>query len=233
MLRQYRGVRSLGMLVFLFVIGGCKPHPVVLNPETMARIEMETVREWVAELAPASATRYDVRWTYQTQLGALRGQAALRVEPPDSLRFDYRGPFGRSGAAFLVDENLIWAAPEAEVESLIQAVPLFWAAIGLPRDPPPGTSIFGSETEDGRRWRYTVGTDSLRYYVARSPQVRFLAEIRQTERVLGHVEVNYDDQTHLPTRATLTFPETASIFIMDVVSIDTTVSLSADVWKRP
>ncbi len=230
---EYRAAWSIGLPVALVALGGCRPQPIVVSPETLARVDMETVREWVAELAPPSATRYDLRWTFQTQRGAVRGQAALRVEPPDSLRFDYRGPFGRSGAAFLVDRDLIWAVPEGEVERLFQIVPLFWAALGLPRDPPSGTRIFGSEAEDGRRWRYGVGRDTLEYYVARTPHLRFLAVMRQLDAVLGHVEVNFDEQTHLPTKATLTFPETASVLILDVASIDTSVALSENVWKRP
>jgi hypothetical protein len=199
----------------------------------MARIDMQTVREWVVGLAPPCATRYDLRWTFQTQRGAVRGQAALRVEPPDSLRFDYRGPFGRSGAAFLVDEDVVWAVPEEEVGALIQAIPLFWAALGMPRDPPAGTSIFGVEAQGNRRWRYGVNGDTLEYSVAVTPPFRFLASMRRFDKVVGHVEVDYDDQTHLPKKATLTFPETASVFILDVASIDTTVMHSADVWKRP
>ena len=174
-----------------------------------------------------------MRWTFQTQQGAVRGQAAVRIAPPDTLRFDYRGPFGRSGAAFLVDEDLVWAEPEGEVELLIQAIPLFWAALGLPRDPPQGSSIFGIETEGNRRWQYGVNGDTLAYAVRTMPERRFLASMRRLDDVLGHVEVNYDAQTNLPTKVTLTFPETASRFLMDVTSIDTTVTFSADVWKRP
>jgi hypothetical protein len=131
------------------------------------------------------------------------------------------------------DNEFVWAEPEEDVEMLIPAVPLFWAALGLPRDPPIGTDIYGIETAEGRSWRYGVGGDTLEYHVARVPQLRFLAEMRQFDNVLGRVEVNYDDQTRLPTRATLTFPETASLFVLDVTDIDTTITLTADVWKRP
>ncbi len=221
------------LVLALVFVAGCRTQPGALSPNSMARVEMETVREWAAEIAPPQATRYDMRWTFQTQRGAVRGQAALRVEPPDSLRFDYRGPFGRAGAAFIVDNELVWAEPEEDVETLIQAVPLFWAALGLPRDPPVGTEIFGIETAEGRSWRYGVGSDTMEYHVVRAPRVRFLAEMRQIDEVLGRVEVNYDDETSLPTRATLTFPKTASLFVLDVTKIDTTVALNADVWKRP
>ncbi|MFC1639636.1 hypothetical protein ACFL3B_02610 [Gemmatimonadota bacterium] len=228
-----RPIRVLGLSVVLAFVGGCRPQPISFGPEAMAPIDMATVRGWVAGLAPSPATRYDLRWTFQTQQGAVRGQAALRVVPPDSLRFDYRGPFGRSGAAFLVDEDLVWAVPEGEVELLIQAIPLFWAALGFPRTPPAGSGIFGVETEGSRRWQYGVNGDTLAYAVNSIPERRFLASMRQLDDVLGHVEVNYDAQTNLPTKVTLTFPQTASRFLMDVASIDTTVTFSADVWKRP
>jgi hypothetical protein len=199
----------------------------------MDPIDMTTVREWVAGLAPSKATRYDLRWTFQTQQGAVRGQAALRVAPPDSLRFDYRGPFGRSGAAFLVDQDLVWAVPEDEVELLIQAFPLFWAALGLPRTPPPGATILGVETEGSRRWQYGVNGDTLGYVVTSTPERKFFAAMRRLDDVLGHVEVNYDAETGLPSKVILTFPETASVFLMDVTGVDTTVTFSDDVWKRP
>ena len=231
--RRCGPVRLLGVVFFLAAVGGCRLQPSSLGPEAVTPIDMETVREWVTGLASPHATRYDLRWTFQTQRGAVRGQAALRVEPPDSLRFDYRGPFGRSGAAFLVDDDLVWAVPEGELETLIQAVPLFWAALGLPRSPPPGTSIFGVEIEGSRRWRYGVGGDTLEYVVTSTPPFRFFASMRRFGDVLGHVEVDYDDQTHSPTKVTMTFPQTASVFILDVVRIDTTVALSADVWERP
>ena len=231
--RPWRPVRLLGVFVVLAAVSGCRPQPTSFGPEAMEPIDMATVREWVAGLAPSTATRYDLRWTFQTQQGAVRGQAALRIVPPDTLRFDYRGPFGRSGAAFLVDDDLIWAVPEGEVELLIQAAPLFWAALGLPRTPPAGSDIFGVETEGSRRWQYGVNGDTLAYVVSSIPERRFLASMRQLDDVLGHVEVNYDAQTNLPAKVTLTFPETASRFLMDVASIDTTATFSADVWKRP
>lgn len=232
-IRYSRMLRLIGCISVLAAISGCRPQAPSFGPEAMAPIDMTTVREWVTGLAPSPATRYDLRWTFQTQQGAIRGQAALRVAPPDTLRFDYRAPFGRSGAAFLVDEDLVWAVPEGEVEVLIQAIPLFWAALGLPRTPPEGSDIFGIETEDRRRWQYGVNGDTLAYSVVTAPERRFLASMRRMDDVLGHVEVNYDAQTDLPTKVTLTFPETASRFIMDVTDIDTTATFSADVWKRP
>ena len=186
-LRQFRTTRVVVAIIIVAVLGGCRPRPMVLSPDAMDRIDMETVRAWVRGLAPPRATRYDLRWTFQTQLGAVRGQAALRIAPPDSLRFDYRGPFGRSGAAFLVDKEVVWAVPEEEIDRLIQAVPLFWAALGLPRDPPAGTTIFGYESDGSRRWRYAVNGDTLEYYVAMTPPFRFLASMLQRETALGHV----------------------------------------------
>ena len=232
-LRACCPTRLLGIVVTLAVFGGCRPQTTSVAPDAMEPIDMATVREWVAGLAPNPATRYDLRWTFQTQQGAVRGQAALRVAPPDTLRFDYRGPFGRSGAAFLVDEELIWAVPEGEADLLIQAIPLFWAALGFPRDPPEGSHIFGMETEGRRRWKYGVNGDTLAYVVASVPERQFLASMVRLDDVLGHVEVNYDAQTQLPSKVTLTFPETASRFLMDVTSIDTTATFSADVWKHP
>ena len=210
----------------------CRPSIEPLSPEGMERVPLETVQGWLEGMAPTRSTRIDVNWTFQSQQGWVRGQAALRVMPPDSMRFDYRGPFGRSGASVMVENEVVWAEPEEEVELLLPAVPLFWAALGMPRDPDPGVHIIGLETNEERRWRYGVNGDTLDYVVSRIPPHKLQASMRSLGDVIGFVEVDYDE-TQQPIHAMITFPQTATRFTFDVTKVDTTVSFSENVWKRP
>ena len=92
----------------------CARGPAPLAPEDLPEISRTEVSAWVDGYVPPRAQRYDLRWTYETQKGKARGRAAVRFVPPDSIRFDYRGPFGRSGAAMVVGERVVWAEPDEE-----------------------------------------------------------------------------------------------------------------------
>src|SRR5205085_2537672 len=83
----------------LVLVAGCQRGPQPIAPAGMAPIPAATVREWVSGYQMKTPGRYDLRWTYRTQKGAAKGRASMRIAPPDSLRFDFRGPFGKSGAA--------------------------------------------------------------------------------------------------------------------------------------
>lgn len=212
---------------------GCHSPPASLMPVGMGPLPSETAEAWVAALVPTRAKLYDLRWTYRTQRGTMRGRAAVRLAPPDSMRFDYRGPFGRSGAAFIVGYQVIWAQPEEDVGGLVPVAPLFWAALGIPRGPPPGWEIRGRE-ENGRRiWEYVRGGDRLGYVVEGLSPLRLQAELRRFDTVIGTVEAVYGDSIHVPVRATITFPLSASQFFFTVVNVETIAELDREVWKRP
>ena len=75
---------------------------------------------------------------------------AVRIAPPDTLRFDYRGPFGRSGAAVIVADSALWVVPQRDARELLPAAPVFWAALGIPQPPPRDARLSGREAaEDG------------------------------------------------------------------------------------
>jgi hypothetical protein len=215
------------------LIGGCRAQPGGLEPVGLQTLDRATASRWASQLRPTQATRYSLRWTYSTQLGSARGRASVRVAPPDSLRFDYRGPFGRSGAAVVVGDSVVWSEPEEDVERLIPAAPLFWAALGVARRPPPGAQLFGTESDTRRIWQYVSGGDTLTYVVTGEPPYRLQAEMRSYDMVLGLVELEYDDSTHVPTAATMTFPESTSIIALSVEDRETVTSFDPDTWKRP
>ena len=70
-----------------------------MAPAGLPPLSRAMLTEWLAPHQPVEPLRYDLRWTYQTQQGSAKGRAAVVFVPPDSVRFDYRAPFGRSGAA--------------------------------------------------------------------------------------------------------------------------------------
>jgi hypothetical protein len=199
----------------------------------MELLSNETEREWIAELVPTVATLYDLRWTFRTQQGATRGRAAIRLVPPDSIRFDYRGPFGRSGAAVVVGDSVVWAEPEEDVSEIIPVAPLFWAAIGVARQAPTGSNVYGSEVGSDRVWQYEVGGEALTYVVSKDPGLKLQTEMRRLDQIIGVVETVYDDSTGAPQQAIMTFPATASQFLFDFRNVEKLESLDPDVWKRP
>jgi hypothetical protein len=227
-------VRSyyVGSAVVLLLLS-CSGRPESIAPESLNPLEESTIRGWVAELQPGRAALYELRWTYTTQRGSARGRATVRFAPPDSLRFDYRGPFGRSGAAMVVGDSVLWSEPEEDVEQLIPVAPLFWAALGIPRDPPPGSMLYGLEAGSRRVWQYVSNGDTLSYVVTGEPEFRLQAEVRRFDAVIGTTRAVLSDSTRLPEEASMTFPRSATLFVLNVVNVDTLTSHDPDVWKRP
>jgi len=225
--------RLVAVLVLQLWALGCRPGLGLVTPEGMERLSSETERAWLAELAPTEATLYDLRWTFRTQQGATRGRAMIRLVPPDSIRFDYRGPFGRSGAAVVVGDSVVWAEPEEDVSEIIPVAPLFWAAIGVARQAPTGSSVFGQEAGSERIWQYDVAEEALTYVVRRDPGLKLQTEMRRLDEIIGLVETVYDDSTGAPQQAIMTFPTTASQFLFDFRNVEKLESVDPDVWKRP
>lgn len=215
------------------LLSGCRGYPGRLEPTGLAPMDPAAASRWAVEFQPAQAVRYDLRWTYTTQRGSARGRASVRIAPPDSLRFDYRGPFGRSGAAVVVGDGVIWSEPEEDVGQLIPVAPLFWAALGVVRQPPSGAAVFGRETATQTIWQYVSGGDTLSYVVTGEPPYRLQAEMRSFDAVVGLVELEYNDSTHVPVEATMSFPQSASIILLSVENLETVTSFDPDTWKRP
>src|SRR2546423_13202630 len=100
------------------------------------------------------------------------GRAAVRIARPDSLRIDYAGPFNwGAGAAFVVGDPTVCADPEKNFRSLVPAVRMLWAGLGIVRPPAVGAAVFGIVSSPGvdsaRIWRFVQGDDTLDYRLAR------------------------------------------------------------------
>src|SRR5207245_11499634 len=121
---------------------------------------------------PTRYTAIRFRWKYQDDQKRWGGRGQARLAPPDSLRFDYVGPLGLgAGAAAIVGDSAIWADPEQNFRSLIPAVRMLWAALGIVRPPAPDAMVFGGGGAGGggggdsrvRIWRFAQDGDRLAY----------------------------------------------------------------------
>jgi hypothetical protein len=234
-LDRHRRMAYYGVaLSILLVLGACGIHIPRLGPADLPPIERGVVADWVSPYLPVQPVRYDLRWSYRTQQGTAKGRAAVRFVPPDSVRFDYRAPFGRSGAAVIVGDEVVWSRPEQEAEDFIQVAPLFWAALGMPRMPPSDGTVMGMVDGVARLWRYAGATDTLTYR-ARSglPGASLEAQMRRMGRVVGMVEVAFSDTVLRPVSASMVFPGTASTVEFTVVAIEPITAVDSTIWKAP
>src|SRR2546423_7056997 len=113
------------------------------------------------------------------------GRAAVRVARPDWLRIDYAGPFNwGAGAALVVGDTTVWADPEKNFRSLVPAVRMLWAGLGIVRPPAVGAAVFGlvgggPGADSVRIWRFVQGEDTLDYRLARGGTRGLEAEWRR------------------------------------------------------
>ncbi len=222
-----------GLVGLGLAVAGCGAGVVPLVPRPLPPLERGLAGRWVAGISPTRALRYDVRWTFENQQGTVRGRAAIRFVPPDSLRFDYRAPFGRSGAAVLMGDSVRWAEPEDGVASLLSISPLFWAALGIPRPPPDDVPVFGLVREGERVWRYAVAGDTLTHVAHDGPERLLRMDLRRDGDVVGRIEVTFADTVALASRALMLFPGSASRFTMTVQDIEELTTVDPDIWQKP
>lgn len=225
--------RPGGRLYYLLAVlplAACGRLPPPVAPAGLPPLAPAVLEAWVARHRPARAVRYELGWTYETQKGSLRGRGAIRVAPPDSLRFDYRAPFGRSGAAVLVGDSVVWSAPEDEIEGLFRITPLFWAALGVAMPPAAGAVVTGREREGSRAWRYAMPEDTLTF--AALPGV-FRADMRRAGHLVGWVDAQLSHALGPPLRSVLLFPRAGARFAIEVRNVDTLELIDPEVWKKP
>ncbi len=224
---------ALASLTVAAVLAGCVGGLQSIAPVGLEPASPEDVMPWIVEGIPRHPLQYDLRWRYETQRGRSAGRAVVRFAPPDTLRFDYRGPFGRSGAALVIGGTAVWSEPEEDVRNLLPIVPLFWAALGVAVKPADGAEVFALATTNWRAWRYLEAHQVSDFIWTPAAPSRFQAEVRQDGRIMGAVDVQLSNGSRLPAQASMVFPRDASRFSITVQSIDTVTAFDADTWKRP
>jgi hypothetical protein len=203
-----------------------------LVPQPLAPAERDSAVAWTGVTLPTRHTAIRFRWKYQDDQKQWGGRGQARIAPPDSLRFDYVGPLGLgAGAAAIVADSAIWADPEKNFRSLIPAVRMLWAALGIARPPAPNALVFaGGGTDSGvRLWRFVQDGDTLDYRDARRGARVLEAEWRREGKVLARSRTEFDAQR--PARARMDFPEERARFELTVVSVDTAAVLDPAIWR--
>ncbi len=221
------------LVVVAGILGACRGTPPAIGPVGMRPVSDATLESWLRDVSPSEFLRYDLRWRYQTQQGRSAGRAAVRFAPPDSVRFDFRAPFGRSGAAMLVADTVLWSTSDEDNDRFLSVSALFWAALAIPRPPPPSAKLYGLDAERIRSWRYVTGSDTLTYVVTKPPARGMQAELRQAGRIIGLVEVTFNGESGDPEAATMRFPTDASIVTFEVQDVERLDALDPAIWKRP
>lgn len=220
-------------LVGLLVAPGCRSPVRTIAPAGMSPVDAATVTAWAAPFAPQTRQRYVLVWTYRTASGAAKGRAAVRIAPPDSLRFDFRGPLGKSGAAVVIGDSGIWSRPETDFRDILGAAPLFWAAFGMPRPPAKGSTVTGSEADGRRAWQYVVASDTFTFVVAAGSPKRILAELRREGKTVGLAEATFTVSGDRVASSKLDFPAAESRFSFTVDSVVSAEAFGPDTWRRP
>src|SRR5205823_14656553 len=135
------------------------------------------------------------RWRYRDRGERWGGRGQGGSGPAGSLRFDYVGPLGLgAGAAVVVGDSAIWADPEKNFRSIVPAVRMLWAGLGMVRPPAPGAAISGLNTPPVTIWRFAQDADTLDYRVtdgAGGDRV-LEAEWRQGGRVMARTRTQLD-----------------------------------------
>jgi hypothetical protein len=214
---------------------GCPRSLPPLAPMPLAPAEWDSAVVWAAATVPRHHTLIRFRWKYRDAGKSYAGRAAVRVAPPDSLRIDYAGPFNwGAGAALVVGDTTVWADPEKNFRSLVPAVRMLWAGLGVVRPPTPGAAVFGivlPGADSARIWRFVQREDTLDYRVARGGTAVLEAEWRQQGKVVARSRAELDVHA-MPASARIDFPEGPARFEFTVGVVDTTVVFDSATWRR-
>ncbi len=220
-------------VVLALGLPACVPALRSIAPVDLEGVPRDTIEAWLVAYRPTGRVRYDMKWRFVNQKGSTAGRAAVRIAPPDSLRFDYRGPFGRSGAAVIIADSALWAVPERDTHDLLPAAPLFWAALGAPQPPSAETELFARWRAGPRAWRYVAGRDTMDFVEIGPGPDGLLTEVRRDGKIVASTEVHFRPGTRLPLDARLRFPQDGSALLLTVEGIESVAVFDSITWRRP
>ncbi|MGH7530049.1 MAG: hypothetical protein ACREMN_06670 [Gemmatimonadales bacterium] len=233
------------------LLAACRPPPLPpLVPMPLVPASRDSAVAWTRATTPRTPTLIRFRWSYQDERVRYTGRGSARIAPPDSLRFDYVGPLGfGSGAAVLIADSVAWADPEQNFRSLVPAIPMLWAALGIVQPPAPDAAVFTAtdSAAAGRRiWRFIRGGDTLSYVASTAAGSGAApggaaeraaatggwldAEWRRSGQMLARGHCQLDAQGR-PARARVDFPEGPARFELQVVAVDTAAVLAPAMWR--
>ncbi len=221
------------MMTLAALASGCVGRIHSIAPDNLAPVGADSVTAWAAAFRPTVRLKYDLRWRFENDRGKASGRAVARFAPPDTLRFDYRAPFGRSGSALIVGQRAVWSEPEGDVDDLIPVAPVLWAALGIEMPLDDVDSLLGGVTSTQDAWRYQHGDDALDYVHVRMPSPRLLAERRTGGRILGIADLALGGTPGAPRLAVMRFPRGQSTFELTIGQVDTVATFPPETWRRP
>ena len=196
-------------------------------------VSRDSVDAWLGPYRPDGPLRYDLKWRFINQKGSTAGRAAVRVAPPDTMRFDYRGPFGRSGAAVIVADSVLWAAPEKDTRDLLPAAPLLGAALGILRPPPAEAALFGRAGVAQHVWRYAMARDTMDFVEAGPDAARLLMEVRRAGRIVASLQLTFQPGTRRPGETRVRFPQDGSAPVFPGEGIKHVAPFDPSTWRHP
>ncbi|MFQ5549974.1 MAG: hypothetical protein ACE5FJ_01905 [Gemmatimonadales bacterium] len=223
-----------GRVGIALALSSCARVIPSIAPVGLESIDRSTVIAWVDEFRVESNRLISIRpWRYVNERGTAAGRAMVRLVPPDSMRFDYRGPFGKSGGAVIFGTRAAWAHPEGDFDALIAVAPVFWAAVGHPPVPPFAATFRGMDTADLRVWQYEMGGDTLTFIAEGRPTAVLRGEVRRAGRTLAVSRVTFDPATRYPVTAQVDFPQDPGRFTFEVQSVEVGAEFGRGVWNEP
>lgn len=226
-------LRPLSYIGACILLTGCPHRPGPLVPEPLAPADRDSATAWARTTVPTGRRTIRFRWRYRDERVSYAGRGTARIAPPDSLRFDYAGPLGLgAGAAVVLGDSVAWADPEASFRSLVPAIPMLWASLGMVRPPAPDAAVFGGVESDsaGRRvWRFALDRDTLDYAVLVGVSPTLAAEWRRGAEVVARSLTQFGSGA--PVSARVDFPEASARFEFTVVAIDSVAVIPPAVWR--
>src|SRR3954451_8374998 len=125
------------LLAYLGLAGwACRAQPAPLLPVAATPVSRAQVLTWVDSTRTPDQRLYRFKWLFRDERSSAGGRGSARIAPPDSLRFDVAGPFGRSGAsAVMIREQAVGMEPPDATAKLVPNSPLMWAMFGIAREP--------------------------------------------------------------------------------------------------
>ncbi len=219
----------------VLVTAGCGTNqlPGPPMPIALAPVSAEQVGRWVAESARPEGQMVRIRWSFLEEGATAKGRGTAWLIPPDSLRFDFRGPLGSgAGAAVVVGDRELWAEPEEEFRKLVPEFSLLWGMLGRARPPQPGAELTG--LDDGRlaAWRSVVGTDTVDYVWVRSPVQELVTDVKGANGRVARVHTRYDSDGLLLS-ARMDVPSGPSRLEIEFYGHRQVAGIADSLWQRP
>jgi hypothetical protein len=230
-------LRTLSYIAAGALLAGCPRPPAPLIPAPLAPASRDSAVAWTRATLPPKPTVIRFRWRYADGRARYAGRGSARIAPPDSLRFDFAGPLGLgSGAAVVIGDSVAWADPERNFRSIVPAIPMLWASLGIVQPPADSAAVFGEiragDGESVRRvvWRFADDGDTLDYVATNGVERALEAEWRRRGAVVARSRTALDGRAR-PAQARVDFPEASARFELTVVGVDTAAVIPPALWR--